>query len=156
MGPPGNSKDSGVFPESFFYAVAPRGKIFSRANTQYAEAMKAGAVFLSVIVFNDGSDHWLADGFHRIYAAISAGFPEIEADVREGAVRDARRCAMGANDTHGLRATNADKRNGVLIALDDDKWSLLSNYELADFARCRKDLSVKSKKNGVRTVREVF
>ena len=36
---------------------------------EYAEAMLAGDVFPPIIVFSDGTDHWLADGFHRARAA---------------------------------------------------------------------------------------
>jgi hypothetical protein len=37
-----------------------------------------------IILFFDGSKHWLADGFHRTYAAEAAGQTEILADVRKG------------------------------------------------------------------------
>ena len=38
-------------------------------------------------VFYDGTDNWLSDGFHRLYAARNAGFDEIDADVRQGTLK---------------------------------------------------------------------
>lgn len=92
---------------------------------EYAEAMKAGAVFPPVVVFVDPKGlHHLADGFHRCAAAERAGLPEIAADVREGSRKDALLYAAGANASHGLRRTNADKRRAVLLVLGNfPKWS---------------------------------
>jgi hypothetical protein len=55
----------------------------------YAEDMVAGAVFPAVVVFFDGEDHWLGDGFHRVEAARKIERESIEADVRKGTKRDA-------------------------------------------------------------------
>ncbi len=41
---------------------------------------------------------------------------------------------LGENDKHGLRRTNADKRNAVRVMLEDEEWSKLSNYQIA--AKC--------------------
>lgn len=84
----------------------------------YATHMKAGVVFPPVVVFVDSKGvRWLADGFHRCAAAESAGWTEIAADIRQGARRDALLFAAGANSSHGLRRSNADKRRAVLLVL---------------------------------------
>jgi hypothetical protein len=41
-------------------------------------------------MFDGGSDFWLADGFHRRLAAVQLGLVEIDAEVHQGTVRDAR------------------------------------------------------------------
>lgn len=87
------------------------------AVEDYAEAMKAGDAFPPVVVFHDGKAHWLADGFHRVQGAILAGEEEISADIRPGTQRDARLFAVGANQTHGLRRSNEDKRRAVLASI---------------------------------------
>jgi len=85
----------------------------------YAEAMTEGAKFPAVVVFMDGSEYYLADGFHRVLAATRNGWREIDADVRAGTREDAIEHSLGANTVHGLRRTNADKRRCVEIALKE-------------------------------------
>ena len=63
--------------------------------------MLDGAVFPPVIVFHDGADYWLADGFHRVEAARKIDRKEIEAEIRDGTARDAILHGIGANATHG-------------------------------------------------------
>ena len=101
-----------------------RVKINEDAVTEYAEAMENGAEFPPVTVFHDGTDYWMADGFHRIMAASRNGFVDIEAEVRKGTKRDALIYALGANTANGLRRTNDDKRRCVQIALKEfPDWS---------------------------------
>src|SRR4051812_18892617 len=85
--------------------------------TDYAERIGDGAVFPPVVVFYDGADHWLADGFHRVEAHRQAGRDSVEAEVKQGTKRDALLYAVGANATHGLRRSNADKRRAVMVML---------------------------------------
>lgn len=97
----------------------------------YAQAMKDGATFPPIVVYFDGSEYWLSDGFHRVEAAERAGLTEIAADVRRGTQRDAILNACSANAAHGLRRTNADKRRAVETLLRDDEWVKWSNLEIA-------------------------
>lgn len=90
-----------------------RVEINNEAVSDYAEAVKVGIEFPPVIVFHDGADHWLADGFHRYHAHKHAGKASITAEIRNGTLEDAQLFASGANGTHGLRRTNADKRKAV-------------------------------------------
>lgn len=101
---------------------------------EYMEAMRGGSVFPPVVVFFDGEQHWLADGFHRLAAAKRLARHEIDADVREGTVRDARLFSIGANASHGLRRTNADKRMCVNMLLDDPEWAQRSTAWVAKAA----------------------
>jgi hypothetical protein len=101
------------------------------AVEDYAAAMKAGDAFPPVVVFHDGKAYWLADGFHRVQGAILAGEEEISADIRPGTQRDARLFAVGANQTHGLRRSNEDKRRAVLALLEDAEWCTWSDREIS-------------------------
>jgi hypothetical protein len=83
-------------------------------------------------LFFDGADYWLADGFHRYHAASKAGRTSIDANVHTGDRRDAVLFSVGANATHGLRRTNADKRKAVMTLLGDDEWSRWSDRKIAD------------------------
>lgn len=104
---------------------------------EYAQDIKDGAKFPPLICFAEqGSERFvLADGFHRLHAAIEAGKEVIEVEIREGGVIDAQRFALGANCTHGLRRSRADKRHAVEIAFRNPVFRKLSNREIADLCR---------------------
>lgn len=91
---------------------------------EYAEVLTAGGELPPVVVFFDGAAHRLADGFHRLHAHRSIGAVTVRADVRDGTAREAQMHAYGANQAHGLRRTNDDKRKAVegMLALVPD-WS---------------------------------
>lgn len=96
---------------------------------EYTDAMQRGDVFPPVVVFYDGADYWLSEGFHRLDASKHVERETISADVREGSREDAIIAACAANATHGLRRTNADKRNAVETMLKlRPTWS---NQEIA-------------------------
>jgi hypothetical protein len=109
-----------------------RADMNQSAIEDYAQAMEAGAKFPPVVLFQDQDTYWLGDGFHRVAAAIKAGKKGIQADIRQGGQRQARLFALGANSTHGVRRTNADKRLAVSILLDDPEWSRWSDRQIAD------------------------
>jgi hypothetical protein len=108
-----------------------RAKMSEDTVQTYADAMKDGAVFPPVVVFHDGKDYWLADGFNRYYAHLSIKRTEIDADVKRGNVLDAKLYACGANASHGQPRTNADKRNAVIMVLSEGAWKGWSAREVA-------------------------
>src|SRR5947209_5388495 len=97
----------------------------------YAQEMDSGRDFPPVVVFFDGSNYWLADGYYRVQASKMAGKSEIEVEIRQGSQRDALLFAVGSNALHGLRRTNADKRRVVTLLLLDPEWGTWSNAEIA-------------------------
>jgi hypothetical protein len=101
----------------------------------YADDMLDGTVFPPVILFHDGTNYWLADGYHRLEAAKKLERKTIVAEIREGTKRDAILFGIGANAAHGLRRTQADKRRAVEKLLSDPEWSSLSDRQLAKMAR---------------------
>lgn len=109
----------------------PRAEISEETVKEYAESMTDGAEFPPVIVFYDGTEYWLADGFHRANAAYKVGRDEVATDIRQGTLRDAVLYSVSANASHGLRRTNADKRRAVMTLLGDSEWSAWSDGEIA-------------------------
>ncbi len=97
----------------------------------YAEDMEAGAVFPPVVVFYDGADYWLADGFHRVLAATKIGRTDIDADVRQGTQQDAQWYSYSVNQAHGLRRSNEDKERAVEAALRHPKAVGMSDELIA-------------------------
>jgi hypothetical protein len=110
----------------------PRAGLNDETVAEYAAAMQSGALFPPVVVFYDGTDYWLADGFHRLNAHLVSDAQEIACEVHSGTQRDAVLYAAGANATHGLRRSNDDKRRAVLMLLEDDEWSQWSDRVIAE------------------------
>jgi hypothetical protein len=108
-----------------------RASVDRQVVEEYSVAWRDGAKFPPVIVFYDGENYWLADGFHRCYSAKQAGIAEIEADIRQGTRRDAVLHSVGANSNHGLRRTNDDKRRAIQTLLNDEEWKQWSDREIA-------------------------
>lgn len=101
----------------------------AKTVAEYAKAMADGSTFPPILLFFDGANYWVADGFHRIKAARDAGKKVVRAEVRHGDRRVAMLAAVGANG--GLRRTQEDKRRAVSILLDDPEWSTWSDSEIA-------------------------
>ena len=108
-----------------------RAALNDETVAEYAANIEANDAMPPVVVFYDGSAYWLADGFHRVAARAKVGRLTVKAEVRQGTRRDAVLYACGANATHGLRRTNADKRRAVETLLRDEEWSQWSDREIA-------------------------
>ena len=93
--------------------------------------MNGGAEFPPVVVFFDGTNHWLADGFHRVHARKKTGHGDIPADIHQGTKRDAILHSLGANASHGMRRSNEDKRRAVERMLTDRQWRKWSDQDIA-------------------------
>lgn len=112
-------------------ATQSRVSLNEAAVAEYAEIIRFGGDLPPVVVFEDGSDIWLADGFHRYHAHRAAGAMDIACEVRQGTKRDAVLFSVGANAAHGLRRTNEDKRRAVMTLLNDAEWAKWSDREIA-------------------------
>ena len=98
---------------------------------QFVQDMENGDTFPSITVFAEGQNYWLADGFHRYFAAKRLKKLTIEADVYDGTARDAEWYGMGANNRHGLRPSSADKRKMVIRIVTDPEWQEQSDRAIA-------------------------
>src|SRR5215470_11138812 len=113
---------------------------------EYAEAIEQGDEFPPIEVYYDETAHWLADGFHRLQAAKQAGRDSIAATIHPGGQREALLHALSANDTHGYRRTDADRRHAIELMLADPEWREWNNSAIARQCRVSEFL--------VRTVRQ--
>ena len=115
----------------------------------YARQMEDGAKFPPVIVFHDGVEYYLADGFHRYFANRKLKRDSIDVDVVKGTLREAILYSLKANKAHGLRPSIEDKRNMVTKMLTDHEWKEWADREIARHcgvshvfvAKMRKELS---------------
>lgn len=108
-----------------------RTEISEETVADYAEALKGGAEFPPVLVYFDGVNYYLTDGYHRAHAHKRADKVSILCDVVQGTLRDAILHSTGVNSKHGMRRTYADKRKAVMTLLDDFEWSQWSSSEIA-------------------------
>ena len=97
----------------------------------YAEAMRDGDKFPPIVVFHDGSDYWLADGFHRYHATKQIGHTSIEAEVKVGTVEEAQIYAFGANAKRGLSTNQEDNRSIIIRMLNHPISKGWTNAEIA-------------------------
>jgi len=98
---------------------------------EYAECMKDGDKFPPVTVFHDGSEYWLANGFHRYFATKSNGELEIECEVKQGTLDDAVLYAFSADGRQGLSRSAEDNRNIIIRMIQHPVWGKWSNAEIA-------------------------
>ena len=110
----------------------PRLALSQDTINEYCEAIIDGDTLPPVVVFKDGKDYFLADGYHRYHAAGLAGYLEIDVVVKKGTLRDAILYSLSANAKHGLNRTISDKRRSVMICLDDKEWSKKTARDIAE------------------------
>lgn len=94
-----------------------RAHIHNDILEEYAADMKMGCPFPPLVVFHDGRDYWLADGFHRWGAAANLELDSIECEIRQGTMADAQWYSFSANKANGMRRTNDDKVRAIKSAL---------------------------------------
>ena len=111
-----------------------RSEISEFIVTEYVEALGEGARFPPVVVFRSSGADVLADGFHRVRAYEQAGRDEIEADVYEGGSDEALWFALGANQAHGQRLSEGDKRRAIEMACK--AWPDVSQRRIAAHVGC--------------------
>lgn len=87
------------------------------AVADYRADMERGKRLPAVLVYDDGTDLWLVDGFHRFEAASAAGLDRIEVEVERGTREQAIWRACTVNLKNGKRPTSADKRIAIRAAL---------------------------------------
>jgi len=102
----------------------------------YSEHMQDGAQFPPITVFYDGSDYWLADGFHRCDAYERAGITEVPAEVRSGMRIDAIRFAMGTNDKNGRPRSGGDMRRIYFSGIENEMFEADDAQAVKNTAKC--------------------
>ena len=108
-----------------------RTEINEETVSEYADAITAGADFPPVLVYFDGINYYLTDGYHRLFAHKRAERASILCSVVQGTLRDAVFHSTGVNTDHGMRRTHADKRKAVMTLLDDFEWEGMANGQIA-------------------------
>ena len=104
--------------------VQSRERISDDYVEELADLIQVGKKLPPIEVFNDGTDIWVSDGFHRLHAHLKANKRTIRCDVKKGTKVAAMLASCAANQAHGLRRTNADKRRAMELTLKlQPDWS---------------------------------
>lgn len=112
------------------------GGVDQKRVAEYAELYRSGHLLPPVVVFDDGRDLWLADGFHRVEARQQAGLADVSCDIRPGTHGDAFLFALSANAHHGLRRTAKDLQHSIRQALQHDGLAERTDTALAELIVC--------------------
>ncbi|NHC33801.1 hypothetical protein [Scytonema millei] len=86
------------------------------------------------IVFYDGANYWLADGFHRLAAYQKVGRKIIHVISRQGTQRDAQlySCTVANREHEGLPLTKEDMKQAAIMLLQDKEWNEWSSRKIAE------------------------
>lgn len=110
-----------------------------KAVAKEAKAKGADSPFPPLVAFEEKPEgdefaepkYWLADGFTRRQALMSAGYESTQVEIKKGGKRDAIAYGFTANNEHGARLTNEDKKHNLMMALEDEEWAKMTNVDLA-------------------------
>lgn len=99
---------------------------------EYAQAYKRKENLPAPVLFKskDEKHYNIGDGSHRLEAFRSLGRKAVECEVKTGGYQDAVTYAVGSNQHHGLRRTNADKRWCAASALKE--WPGASDNRIGE------------------------
>lgn len=131
-----------------------RADIDENIVDEYANAMADGDVFPDPVVYYDGTEYWLSEGFHRVAAAKLTQKASLVFEVRSGSRFDALIWSVGANSVHGLRRSNADKRNSVQLLLKEDQSHEWSDQRIADACKVTRQFVGEVRKPEMRAARD--
>ena len=143
-----------IFLADIDLSLAPktRAEICPETVSDYASAYKRKEKLPMPVLYQVGGKYITADGVHRINALKAAGVKAATFEVRNADREHAIIFALQANIHHGLRRTNADKRQCVETAIMEfpDK----SLREIAEICSVSDSL-VKEVRSGMECVKKV-
>lgn len=109
----------------------PRGVLDEDHINDLLFALKNGAKLEAILLYFDGENYWLTDGFHRLAATIRYGKDKIKASIRQGTLQDAQWHSFSVNQHNVLKRSNADKQRAIVGALKHSYGIQRSNSEIA-------------------------
>lgn len=112
--------------------VQSRFKLSQATVLEYVHLLQEDHKFPPVVVFHDGTNFWLAEGFHRLAAHKQLEREAIPAKVIRGGKREAMLHSISSNSKHGLQPNDLDKRKAVEMLLADPEWSQWSDRAIAE------------------------
>jgi hypothetical protein len=109
----------------------PRGVLDEDHINDLLYALKNGAKLEAILIYYDGENYWLTDGYHRLAAIIRHGKNKIKAIIRQGTLQDAQWHSFSVNQHNVLKRSNADKQRAIIGALKHSYGVSSSNLDIA-------------------------
>lgn len=109
----------------------PRGVLDEDHINDLLHALKNGAKLEAILLYYDGENYWLTDGYHRLAAIIRHGKDKIKATIRQGTLQDAQWHSFSVNQHNVLKRSNADKQRAIVGALKHFYGASRSNLDIA-------------------------
>lgn len=116
--------------------LQPRAEIDLATVQEYAQLMADGHAFPPLVVFADGANHWLADGFHRYHALRSLRREDCECVTHVGTKAEAVTFSLHANAGHGKQRVAADYRKAYEIGCRYELFDAASSKAVAAALGC--------------------
>jgi transposase len=109
----------------------PRGLLDEDHINDLLVSLKSGAKLEEILVYYDGENYWLTDGYHRLAATIRYGKDKIRANIRQGTLEEAQWHSFSVNQHNVLKRSNADKQRAIIGALKHCYGYSKSNTDIA-------------------------
>lgn len=115
-----------------------RAEIGAEKVSEYADLLEEGVVFPPVVVYHDGTDYWLADGFHRIAAQEQIKSATVQTIIHAGTRKDAIRHALRANNNHGKDRSFGDLQRCYQAAIENGFCAAHDAKAVKELTNCTK------------------
>lgn len=119
-------------------ALQGRVEVHQEYVDSYMELYENGVKMPDPVLFVDHlHNHWIGDGWHRIYAQLELKKTHLMCEIRSGSKDDALLFNIKSNNQHrGIPLTRGDKRHSILQMLGNRLSKNWTDTRIAEYVGC--------------------